>query len=133
MGAMQKVNDIQRRAAEEKAQRAQLLEFSLPASRSNLTESETDPTTENHLPTSPSYAGPYVPFAVSDPDECVWNGWYTFKDEKKKEKYVDPRSGVRDAERNKDGKFLGGGYDIYQFWEMEVRAAVESLGIEPLA
>jgi len=129
---MQKVNDIQRRAAEEKAQRAQLLESSLPASRSHLPETEIDPSTENHLATSPSYAGPYVPFAVSDPDQAVYTKWYTFKDEKKKEKYIDPRSGVRDVERNKDGKYLGGGFDIYQFWEMEVRAAVESLGIEPL-
>ena len=38
-----------------------------------------------------------------------------------------------DAKRNKDGRYRGGGFDLRQFWEMEIRSAVESLGIEPLA
>ena len=128
---MQKVNEITRRAEEEKASRAQLLESSLPSFRSSIPETEVK-STETHDPSSPSYAGPFVPFAVSDPDDAVYNKWFTLKDPQKKEKYVDPRSGVRDVEKNKDGKFLGGGYDLPQFWEMEIRAAVESLGIEPL-
>ena len=84
--------------------------------------------TEVHLPTSPSYAGPYVPYAVSDPDEAAWRGWYTLK----KGRYADGRANVRDALNDKDGKYKGGGYDVEEFWEMEIRAAVQSLGIEPL-
>lgn len=45
---------------------------------------------------------------------------------------MDGRQGVQDAKRDKDGKYRGGGFDLKLFWEMEVRAAVEGLCIEPL-
>ena len=46
--------------------------------------------------------------------------------------YVDGRKGVMDVKKDKEGKFRGGGFDLKLFWEMEVRSAVESLGVEPL-
>ena len=49
-----------------------------------------------------------------------------------KEDYLDGRSGVIWTKEDKDGTVRGGGYDLKLFWEMEVRCAVEALGVEPL-
>jgi CDK-activating kinase assembly factor MAT1 len=78
-------------------------------------------------PTSPSYAGPFVPFAVSDPDKAIWKGWYTLLDD-----YSDARSGSLQAKRDHNNMYRGGGFDLKQYWEMEIRAAIEGLGIDPM-
>jgi CDK-activating kinase assembly factor MAT1 len=78
-------------------------------------------------PLSVHYNGPFVPFAYSDPSKAEWSEWYDLLDD-----YVDGRKGVMDVKKDKEGKFRGGGFDLKLFWEMEVRSAVESLGVEPL-
>lgn len=49
-----------------------------------------------------------------------------------KEDYVDGRGGVFEVKEDKDGRVRGGGFDLGLFWEMEIRAAVEGLGVERL-
>ena len=80
-----------------------------------------------HGPSSPSYSGRYAPYPYSDPADAPARKWYTLQED-----YVDNRPGVMDVKRNKDGRFRGGAYDLGLFWEMEIRRAVEALGIEPL-
>lgn len=36
------------------------------------------------------------------------------------------------VKEDEEGKVRGGGYQLSMFWEMEVRSAVESLGVEPM-
>lgn len=78
----------------------------------------------NHAPTSPSYDGPFIPFAVSDPDQQVWVKWCDPLDN-----YMDDRPGTIRAKRDHEGRFRGGGYDLKEYWETEIRAAVEGLGV----
>ncbi len=49
-----------------------------------------------------------------------------------KEDYVDGRSGTIWVKEDKEGKVRGGGYELRTFWGMEIRSAVEGLGVEPL-
>lgn len=85
-------------------------------------------TEEDHPdPLSVEYNGPYVAFPYSNPEEAVWSSWYTLKED-----YVDGREGVWTIKEDKEGKVRGGGFELGLFWEMEIRSAVEGLGIEPL-
>lgn len=49
-----------------------------------------------------------------------------------KEDYIDGRSGVSFVKEDKEGKVRGGGFELRTFWEMEIRSAIEGLGVEPL-
>ncbi|ORX39285.1 CDK-activating kinase assembly factor MAT1-domain-containing protein [Kockovaella imperatae] len=129
--------DIESRGKREAAVRAEALAAAIPPSIASLL---TDPRARSlqasagsngehtqHQPGSPSYSGRFVAYPYSDPSEAPALRWFNLMDD-----YVDYRPGVIDAKRNKDGKYRGGGFDLGQFWEMEIRTAVEALGIEPL-
>ncbi len=104
------------------------LESALPSSLYNLYgKNALIDDTQAHAPSSPSYSGPYVAYTVSDPDKAIWKDWFVLLDD-----YSDARSGSLAAKRDVKGDYRGGGYDLRQYWEMEVRAAVEGLGIDPL-
>jgi CDK-activating kinase assembly factor MAT1 len=47
--------------------------------------------------------------------------------------YVDGRSGVLFVKEDKGGVVRGGGFDLKGFWEMEIRAGLEGLGVRPMA
>jgi CDK-activating kinase assembly factor MAT1 len=119
-----RAQEIRERADREKAARADALARTVPASLTNLMPA----TEEDHPdPLSADYNGPYVAFPYDDPTTATWANWYNLKDD-----YVDGREGVWAIREDKEGKVRGGGFDLGLFWEMEIRSAVEGLGIEPL-
>ena len=127
-GAQQTARDIQERGERDKAARAESLAKAIPRSLvDRFNKNGPSSPAEIHSPGSPNYEGPYVPFAYSDPDAAMWTRWYTLLDD-----YVDGRKGVLDAKKDKDGRYRGGGFDVKAFWEMEIRAATEGLGVEPI-
>lgn len=115
--------EIRERHAKAKASRAAALAAAVPPSLASLAKDEGTA----HSPNSPAYAGPYVAIPYNDPDEAPWARWYDLRDE-----YADGRAGVVKAREDREKKFRAGGWDLNQFWEMEVRCAIESLCIEPL-
>ncbi|WWC63827.1 CDK-activating kinase assembly factor MAT1 [Kwoniella dejecticola CBS 10117] len=127
-GESKRAREIELNARNAKQARQEaLFKFIPPA----LLQSTANPEDEVvHLPTSPSYHGPFVPIPYSDPTTLPQYGWY----EMKEGDYVDGRSGVQFVlDESKNGeKVRGGGWDLRLFWEMEVRCAVEGLGVEPL-
>jgi CDK-activating kinase assembly factor MAT1 len=119
-----RAKEIRERADREKAARAEALARAVPASLTNLMPA----TEEDHPdPLSADYNGPYVAFPYDDPTTATWANWYNLKED-----YVDGREGVWAIKEDKEGKVRGGGFDLGLFWEMEIRSAVEGLGIEPL-
>ncbi|KAL1409045.1 TFIIH/NER complex subunit [Vanrija albida] len=124
-GSSEDANAIMSKYHSAKEARAAALAATVPPSLAALYGSKEDDT--EHSPTSPSYAGPYVPIPYSDPDKADYTHWYDAKDS-----YADGRSGVIWAKEDREGKVRGGGWDLQLFWEMEIRSAVESLSIEPL-
>ncbi|WWC72909.1 CDK-activating kinase assembly factor MAT1 [Kwoniella pini CBS 10737] len=127
-GETKQAREIEFKARNAKQLRQEaLFKFIPPA----LIQSELDKQDEIiHLPTSPSYNGPFVPIPYSNPETLPQYKWY----EMKESDYVDGRSGVQFVlDDNKNGdKVRGGGWDLNLFWEMEIRSAVEALGVEPL-
>lgn len=124
-GDKAKAQEIRERTDREKAARVEALARAVPPSLTNLlssTEDENDPD-----PLSAGYNGPYVAIPYSDPSQAAWTGWCDLKPD-----YVDGREGVWFVKEDKEGKVRGGGYDLRLFWEMEIRSAVEGLGIEPM-
>lgn len=124
-GGEELAREIRAKADKAKADRAAALAAAVPPSLAALNPAHHDD--KDHPPTSPSYAGPYVPIPYADPDLLPWSHWYEMKED-----YVDGRSGVVWAKEDRDKKVRGGGWDLHTFWEMEIRGAVEGLGIEPL-
>ncbi|WWD21199.1 CDK-activating kinase assembly factor MAT1 [Kwoniella shandongensis] len=125
-GETKRAREIEFRAREAKQLRQEaLFKFVPPALLASTTGNDEDD--EVHTPLSPNYKGPFVPIPYSDPDKAAWKGWYDIHEE-----YVDRRSGVIFVKEDKEGKVRGGGWDLKEFWEMEIRSAVEGLGIEPL-
>ncbi|RSH95071.1 TFIIH/NER complex subunit [Saitozyma podzolica] len=122
-GAHLRADEIRKAHETAKLTRAESLAKALPPSLIPTKEDE-----GIHTPLSPSYAGPFVPIPYSDPSQAEWVDWY-----RPKEDYVDGRSGVIWAKEDKEGKVRPGGWDLGLFWEMEIRAAVEGLGIEPIS
>lgn len=121
-----KAREIRDRTDREKAARVEALARAVPPSLSNLF-----PATEDEAntidPLAADYSGPYVAIPYSDPSEAIWTNWYDLKPD-----YTDGREGVWAIKEDKEGKVRGGGFDLSLFWEMEIRSAVEGLGIEPL-
>jgi CDK-activating kinase assembly factor MAT1 len=120
-----KAREIRERTDREKAARTEALARAVPPSLSSLFPSTDDQ--EITDPLSAEYNGPYVAIPYSDPAEASWTGWYDIKPD-----YMDGREGVWAIKEDKEGKVRGGGFDLGLFWEMEIRSAVEGLGIEPL-
>lgn len=89
-----------------------------------MTLSNEDNSNDITDPLDPGYHGPFVPIPFQDPDQAIWKDWYTLKDD-----YADGRPGVLAVKEDKDGKVRGGGYDLKEFWEMEIRSAVEGLAV----
>ncbi|WRT69273.1 CDK-activating kinase assembly factor MAT1 [Kwoniella shivajii] len=116
--------EITARAAKQSRQES-LFKFIPPSLLANMSDSKEDEVL--HTPLSPSYNGPFIPIPYSDPNQARYKEWYEIKDD-----YMDGRSGVVFVKDDKEGKVRGGGWDLNLFWEMEVRSAVESLGVEPL-
>ncbi|WWC91002.1 CDK-activating kinase assembly factor MAT1 [Kwoniella dendrophila CBS 6074] len=83
-----------------------------------------------HSPLSPSYNGPFIPIPYSNPETNQYNQW--FEIQQLQGYYLDSRSQVNFVKDDKDEKIRGGGWDLNLFWEMEIREAVQGLGIEPL-
>ncbi|KAK8844141.1 CDK-activating kinase assembly factor MAT1 [Kwoniella newhampshirensis] len=125
-GETKRARELEFRAREAKQLRQEALFKFVPPSLLASASMDGDDE-ELHTPLSPSYKGPFVPIPYSNPDQAVWKGWYNVKED-----YVDRRSGVIFVREDKEGTVRGGGWDLAQFWEMEVRCAVEGLGIEPL-
>ncbi|OXG98333.1 CDK-activating kinase assembly factor MAT1, partial [Cryptococcus neoformans A1-35-8] len=122
-GEKRRARDIELKAREAKRLREEaLFEYVPPSLLASMVRTDTQ-----HSPLSPSYNGPYVPIPYSDPDHASWVDWYDRQPE-----YVDRRSRVMFIREDKEGKVRGGGYDLNLFWEMEVRSAVEAVGVEPL-
>lgn len=69
-------------------------------------------------PLSPRYDGPFVPIPYNPPVS------YPVRT------YIDYRKDIRWLKET--DKVRGGGWDLGIFYELEIRSAVESLGIEPL-
>lgn len=115
--------EIRQRHAKAKSARAAALAAAVPPSLASLSKDEGTA----HSPNSPAYAGPYVAIPYNDPDKAPWGQWYDLRDE-----YADGRAGVVKAREDREKKFRAGGWDVHQFWEMEIRCAIESLCIEPL-
>lgn len=112
--------------------RAEVLESAVPPSllavmgaRNGRDGADADE--QDHEPLSPNYGGPWVPIPLDDPDQAAWSAWYTSAEE-----YQDGRAEVHKVRMDKEKRFKAGGYDLGLFWEMEIRAAVDSLAIEPL-
>ena len=126
-GSKQMADDIKTRGDRAKAARAEALAQAIPPSLAVFYQNLPLSTEVDHSPLSPSYAGPYVAIPYSDPDLAAWKKWYEMKED-----YVDGRSGVIWVKEDKEGKVRGGGYDLNLFWEMEVRCAVEALGVKPI-
>jgi CDK-activating kinase assembly factor MAT1 len=123
-GDQLRAKEIRHHTDREKEARAEALAKAVPASLSNLLPA----TEEDHPdPLSAEYNGPYVAIPYSDPAEAAWTSWYDMRPD-----YVDGREGVWVVKEDKEGKVRGGGFDLAVFWEMEIRSAVEGLGIEPL-
>jgi len=76
--------------------------------------SDTTPTN----PLSPRYDGPFIPIPYNPPID------YSIRT------YIDNRKDIRWVQQT--DKVRGGGWDLRLFHEMEIRSAVESIGIEPL-
>ncbi|ODN97318.1 CDK-activating kinase assembly factor MAT1 [Cryptococcus wingfieldii CBS 7118] len=122
-GEKRRARDIELKARDAKRLREEaLFEYVPPSLLASMIRTDTQ-----HSPLSPSYNGPYVPIPYSDPDHASWVNWYDPQPE-----YVDRRSRVMFMKEDKEGKVRGGGYDLNLFWEMEVRSAVEAVGVEPL-
>lgn len=119
-GGPEAAREITERAARAKAARAAALAATVPPSLAALYSNNAE--IEQHAPTSPSYAGPYVAIPHSDPDAAAWSGWYDLQDD-----YADGRSGVIWAKEDRESKVKAGGWNLGLFWEMEVRSAVEGL------
>ncbi|CAK9779453.1 CDK-activating kinase assembly factor [Cutaneotrichosporon oleaginosum] len=115
--------EIRQRHAKAKADRAAALAAAVPPSLALLAKDD-GPV---HSPNSPAYAGPYVPIPYNDPDKAPWAEWYVLKDA-----YADGRAGVVKAREDRDKIYRAGGWDVREYWEYEVRCAIESLCIEPL-
>ncbi|WVR08880.1 CDK-activating kinase assembly factor MAT1 [Kwoniella sp. DSM 27419] len=124
-GDTQRARTIELAARSAKQARAEALFKFVPPSLLSTADNDAD---EVHTPLSPSYAGPFVPIPYSAPEDAAYNGWYELQDG-----YMDGRAGVTFVRENKEGKVRGGGWDLGLFWEMEIRSAVESVGIEPLS
>lgn len=122
-GETKRAREIEIEAREAKRLRAEALFKFVPPSLLSAQPQED----VSHSPLSPSYNGPFIPIPYSDPDTAPWAGWYEAKGE-----YVDRRSGVMFIREDREERVRGGGYDLQLFWEMEVRSAVEALGVEPL-
>ncbi|OXG30672.1 CDK-activating kinase assembly factor MAT1 [Cryptococcus neoformans Bt15] len=122
-GETKRAREIEIEAREAKRLRAEALFKFVPPSLLPAQPQED----VSHSPLSPSYNGPFIPIPYSDPDTAPWAGWYEAKGE-----YVDRRSGVMFIREDREERVRGGGYDLQLFWEMEVRSAVEALGVEPL-
>ena len=122
-GAHLRADEIRKVHETAKLTRAESLAKALPPSLIPPKEDE-----GIHTPLSPSYSGPFVPIPYSDPNQAEWADWY-----RPKEDYVDGRSSVIWAREDKEGKVRPGGWDLGLFWEMEIRAAVEGLGIKPIS
>lgn len=125
-GDKTKAREIRQRADREKAARTEALARAVPPSLTNLLPATDE--TDDPDPLSAGYNGPYVPMPYSDPEQAAWTHWYDLKPD-----YVDGREGVWSVKEDKEGKVRGGGFDLNLFWEMEIRSAVEGLGIEPLS
>ncbi|WVQ74458.1 CDK-activating kinase assembly factor MAT1 [Cryptococcus sp. DSM 104548] len=122
-GEKKRAREIEAEGKEAKKLRdAALHEYVPPSLLANMAQTDIQ-----HSPLSPSYNGPYVPIPYSDPDQAPWVDWYDLQSG-----YVDRRSRVMFIKEDKEGKVRGGGYDLNLFWEMEIRSAVEALGVEPL-
>ncbi|BEI85926.1 hypothetical protein CcaverHIS002_0602130 [Cutaneotrichosporon cavernicola] len=115
--------EIRGRHARAKSARAAALAAAVPPSLALLAKDEGPA----HSPNSPAYAGPYVPIPYNDPDTAPWAEWYNLRDE-----YADGRAGVVKAREDKEKTYRAGGWDVREYWELEVRCAIESLCIEPL-
>ena len=127
-GSRETAEAVRLRAAKAKAARAEALAAAVPPSLAALYASMVPDTADEDVsPLSAAYKGPYVPMPFSDVDAAPWKAWYELADD-----YVDGRTGVAYIRDDKDGKVRGGGFDLGLFWEMEIRSAVESLGVEPL-
>jgi CDK-activating kinase assembly factor MAT1 len=125
-GDKAKAQEIRERTDREKAARVEALARAVPPSLTNLSSSTNDQ--DDLDPLSAGYNGPYVAIPYSDPAQAAWTGWYDLRPD-----YMDGREGVWSVKEGKDGKVRGGGYDLSLFWEMEIRSAVEGLGIEPMS
>ncbi|EIW65827.1 hypothetical protein TREMEDRAFT_35912 [Tremella mesenterica DSM 1558] len=127
-GDTNKAHSIRLHANRAKASRAESLASAIPPSLAALYAS-TAPIPEGPKisPLDPSYHGPFVPIPYAPPEEARWKGRYELKQD-----YVDGRQGVVYVKEDKEGKVRGGGYDLRLFWEMEIRSAVEGLGVKPL-
>lgn len=125
-GDKAKAQEIRDRTDREKAARVEALARAVPPSLTNPSSSIDDQ--DDPDPLSAGYNGPYVAIPYSDPAHAAWTGWYDLKPD-----YVDGREGVWFVKEDKEGKVRGGGYDLSLFWEMEVRSAVEGLGLEPMS
>ncbi|OCF78845.1 CDK-activating kinase assembly factor MAT1 [Kwoniella mangroviensis CBS 8886] len=115
--------EMQSRTAKQLRQEA-LFKFIPP---SLLLQQSTQDEIQHLSPLSPNYNGPFVPIPYSDPDTAHYNQWYELKVDGD---YVDGRLGVIFAKT--DERVRGGGWDLGLFWKMEIRAAVEAVGVEPL-
>ncbi|GMK58303.1 hypothetical protein CspeluHIS016_0503350 [Cutaneotrichosporon spelunceum] len=115
--------EIRVKHARAKAARAAALAAAVPPSLALLAKDEGPA----HSPNSPAYAGPYVPIPYDDPDTAPWASWYGLREE-----YADGRAGVVKAREDKEKAYRAGGWDVREYWELEVRSAIESLCIEPL-
>jgi len=129
-GSKKVVDEIKRQSELAKTARVEALARAIPPSLAvfynSLPTSASGPDTD-HTPLSPSYSGPIVAIPYSDPEEAEWRGWYEMKED-----YVDGRSGVNWVKEDREGKVRGGGFEVFTFWEMEIRCAVEGLGVKPL-
>jgi CDK-activating kinase assembly factor MAT1 len=115
--------ELRERHAKAKAARQAALAAAVPPSLAQLAKDEGPA----HSPNSPAYAGPYVPIPYNDPDTAPWAEWYSLSDE-----YADGRAGVVKAREDRNKIYRAGGWDVREYWELEVRCAIESLCIEPL-
>lgn len=125
-GDKTKAQEIRDRTDREKAARTEALARAVPPSLSNLFPATDEE--EDLDPLSSGYSGPYVPIPYSDPAQAAWTNWYDLKPD-----YADGREGVWAVKEDKEGKVRGGAFDLGLFWEMEIRSAVEGLGIEPMS
>jgi CDK-activating kinase assembly factor MAT1 len=99
----------------------------MPARKGGLDEEQVMEYTA-HVPTSPSYEGPYVPLPYSQPKGVL--GDVTGSIITTTNGYVDVDPMAKSIKADGEGKYRAGGFFLEDVWKREIGLALDSLCID---